>query len=302
MLQIADFSYNTDMSIFKLFSKNNKKRKINKNRIKLGLALGGGGARGFAHLGAIKAFEEYGIKFDVISGCSIGSWVGVALASGKNFEEIYEIAAKLSFKDIKTNKIAFMPSKTDKLQEHISSTVKFKNLEDLPKKFYPVAVDLITGKEIIFEKGNIAKIVAGSCAVPGLFEPVAYDGMLLSDGGLINNIPADVPKLKGCHFVISVDVHSQRGSGTQSSKVWDVLMASIRIMHKNSCIKGYANSDILIKPETQRFKSTKVEGADSIEHMINEGYIATIKVMPQILQILEGTVAPVAVISDFFND
>lgn len=251
----------------------------------VGLCLGGGGARGYAHLGALKAFEEYGIKFDMVAGCSVGSCVGAFICSGMNFTEIYDIAKQLQAKDIKRNKIKFMPSSTEGLQELVSNNIKQTNIEDLPKKLYVVSVDAKTGKEVIFSKGELAKAVAGSCAVPGVFYAVNYNDMTLIDGGVMNNIPADVLRNNGCDVVITVDVNSTRGSGTTSEKFYDVFLASIGIMMKNNSKQGYEYSDIVIKPDMKRFKSTKLDG---YEAMVEEGYNATIAVMPEILKLIKN--------------
>lgn len=251
----------------------------------VGLCLGGGGARGFAHLGAMKAFEEYGIKFDMIAGCSVGSCVGAFIASGKNFKQIYNIAKELQVKDIRRNKIKFMPSSTEGLEELISKNIKQKNIEDLPKKLFIVSVDVKTGKEVVFGSGALAKTVAGSCAVPGVFYAVNYGNMTLIDGGVMNNIPADVLRKNGCDIVITVDVNSTRGGGTTSDKFYDVLLASIGIMMKNNSNQGYLYSDIVIQPDMKRFKSSKLDG---YEAMVEEGYNATVAVMPEILKLIKS--------------
>ena len=251
----------------------------------IGLCLGGGGARGFAHLGALKAFEEYGINFNMVVGCSVGSCVGAFICSGKSFKQIYNVAKQLQVKDIKRNKIKFMPSSTEGLEELISNNIKQKNIEELPKKLFIVSADAKTGKEVIFDSGSLSKAVAGSCAVPGVFYPVAYNNMTLIDGGVLNNIPADVLRKHGCDVVITVDVNSTRGGGTESDKFYDVLLASIGIMMKNNSNQGYTHSDIVIKPDMKRFKSSKLDG---YEAMVEEGYNATISAMPEILKLIKN--------------
>ncbi len=251
----------------------------------IGLCLGGGGARGYAHLGALKAFEEYGIKFDMVAGCSVGSCVGAFICADMKFKEIYDIAKNLQAKDIKRNKIKFMPSTTEGLQELISNNVEYKMIEELPKKLFVVSVDAKTGKEVVFDNGDLPKAVAGSCAVPGVFYPVEYNDMILIDGGVINNIPADVLIKRGCDVVITIDVNSTRGGGTSSDKFYDVFLASIGIMMKNNSNQGYTYSDIVIKPDMKRFKSTKLDG---YEAMVEEGYNATIASMPEILKLINN--------------
>ena len=251
----------------------------------IGLCLGGGGARGFAHLGALKAFEEYGINFDMVVGCSVGSCVGAFICSGKTFEQSYNIAKNLQAKDIKKNKIKFMPSSTEGLESLISNNIDKKNIEGLPKKLFIVSVDAKTGKEVVLDKGDLAKAVAGSCAVPGVFYAVQHNDMTLIDGGVLNNIPADVLRHNGCDVVITVDVNSTRGGGTSSDKFYDIFLASIGIMMKNNSNQGYLYSDIVIQPDMKRFKSTKLDGYES---MVEEGYNATIAEMPEILKLINN--------------
>lgn len=251
-------------------------------KVKVGIAFGGGGTRGFTHLGAIKAFEEFGIKFDFIAGTSAGSLVGAFYASGYSFKEMYDIVKDVKEKDIRKNIIPFTPSKLDGLGEIITKNLGNINIEDLKTPFAAVAVDIKSTKEVCFAKGNLAKAVMGSCAVPGVFQPVVYDDMILCDGGLQNTIPADIPKLFGCDYVVAVDVNKSRSYGTDSTKIFDVITCSIRILMKSNAIRGYANADLVIAPETKRFKSTKTDGLDE---MIEEGYKATVDLIPQIMEI-----------------
>ena len=188
----------------------------------------------------------------------------------------------MSEKDIKKGIIPFMPSSLEGVGNIVRENLGDINIEDLKTPFAAIAVDIKTTKEVCFAKGNLAKAVMGSCAVPVVFQPVIYDDMILCDGGLQNTIPADIPRYFGCDYVISVDVNKSRTYGTDSAKLMDVAMCSIRILMKSNAVRGYVNSDLVIGPETKRFKSTKTQGMDE---MIEEGYKATIDVMPQIMEI-----------------
>lgn len=254
------------------------------SKIKIGLALGGGGARGFTHLGAIKAFEEFGLKFDYIAGTSVGSFVGAFYAAGYNYDQMYELAKRIRLKDIRTNRVPFTPSRTDGIGSIVKENLGDIDIKELKTPFSAVAVDLISTKEVCISKGNLAKAVMGSCAVPAAFQPVEFEGMILSDGGLQNTIPADIPRFFGCDYVVSVDVNKSRTYGTESTKVFDVIMCSIRILMKSNAVRGYINSDVVVKPETKRFKSTSTEG---MEEMIEEGYKAAIDAMPQIMELFK---------------
>jgi NTE family protein len=248
---------------------------------KIGLALGGGGARGFALIGAIRAFEEAGIKFDYIAGTSIGSIVGAMLSYGLTSDQMQDIATKIRIKDIRKSKIPLMPSTTEAIEDIVKSTVGDINIEDLPVPFCAVAVDMKTGNEVDIIKGNLAKALAGSCAVPTVFHAVQFEDKLLFDGGLQNTIPADVLRSLGCDAVISIDINSTRGNGTDSTKYFDLIISSVDIMMKSNAIKGYLNSDLIIKPDLKRFSASKIDG---MYEMIEEGYRATKEKIPEIKQ------------------
>lgn len=270
------------LNIFKTRIKDDIDIKRNK-KVKLGLALGGGATRGYGHIGALKAFAEYGIEFDYVAGTSVGSLIGALYCAGLTADQIYEIGMEINEKEIKTSKILFVPSKATGIQNIVKNAVGDITFDDLKIPFCAVAVDLISGDEIRITKGNLATAVSGSCAVPGVFAPVEFENMHLADGGLQNNIPADIPRFHDCDYVISVDVNSTRGEGTDSLGLVDTLLASLRILMKSNSVKGYINSDLVIKPDLKRYKSTKTEGK---EEMVEEGYLATIEKIPEILKMI----------------
>ena len=255
-----------------------------KKKVKnLGLSLGGGGTRGCAHIGVLKAFEENDIKFDFVAGTSVGALVGAFYCAGFKTDDMIKIVKSINEKDIKTNKIPFVPSRTDGIINLIKSHIGDIDISQLKIPFCAVAVDVRSGNEIHITSGNLAKAVAGSCAVPGIFNPVEFDKYLLFDGGLQNTIPSNVPKIFNCEKTISVDVNSARGSGTKSTKYIDLMMASIGIMMKSNVIKGYLNSDLMVKPKVSKFKSTSLS---HIDEMILEGYNSALEVIPTIKEMI----------------
>lgn len=261
--------------------------KLFKKKHKIGLAFGGGGARGFSHLGVIKAFEEYGLSFDYVAGTSAGSIFAAAYASGMSFKEIYKKCKKVKTSDIRTNGFLQFTSKTDGIEKLMVDTFGDINIEDLKIPCSAVAVNIKTTNQICISHGNLSKAIAGSCCVPGFFQPVEFGEALLVDGGLQNTIPANIPRHFGCDYVIAVDCNSTRTYGTNSSKLLDVLGCSIRVLMKSNAVKGYLFSDLMIAVDNKRFKSTKIEGLDE---MVDEGYKATVDLMPQILKIFRGKV------------
>lgn len=251
-------------------------------KVKVGLALGGGASRGIAHIGAIKAFEENNIEFDFIAGTSVGSIIGAMYAGGKSSAEILDVAKSLKVKDIRKSKF-FMPSKTTGIEDLVKENLGDIDITALQKPYCAVVVDLISAKEVVLTKGNLAKAVAGSCAIPGVFNPVEFEDMHLIDGGIQNNIPSDIPRYFDCDYVVAIDVNSTRGGGTKSLKLIDILKSTIGIMGKANSIRGYLDADIMIKPSLAKYKSTKI---DDVEEMFMEGYTAAIEAIPEILKLI----------------
>jgi len=278
-------------NFLKIFIGKKNKNKNNSTKInitrkpKIGLVLSGGGTRGMAHLGALKAFEENNIKFDYVAGTSIGAIIGAFYCSQKfSVNQMIEMSKVIKIKDIKTSKIPFMPSKTDKMEQILIDHLGDIDIKQLNLPFAVVAVDMVSGEEVVFNEGRLSKVVTGSCAVPGIFSCVQYEKMNLADGGLSNNIPADVLKLLGCDYVVSIDLNFKRGQGTDSLKTVDLLWAALRILMKSNATKGKLYSDIIIEPHLSDFKSTKL---DKLDDMINEGYRATMSKIIDIKNLLD---------------
>ena len=256
-----------------------------KKKIRIGVAFGGGGAKGMTHIGVMKAFEEYGLDFDYVAGTSVGSIMGAAYASGMKSSEILKVAKSMKTSDIRTSKVFFVPSKTEGIESMMRETFGDINIEDLKKPFSCVAVDMKSTKELCISHGNLAKAVAGSCCVPGIFQPVVFGDYLLCDGGLQNNIPANIPRFFDCDYVIAVDCNSTRTYGTESAKTLDIISCALRVLMKSNSIKGYLNADLTIACDTKKYKSTELQG---IDEMVEIGYRNTIDMMPEIMKIFSG--------------
>jgi len=262
-----------------------KAKKKFKKKFKVGLCLSGGGTKGFSYLGAFKAFKEYGIEFDMVAGTSAGSLFGAIYASQMDLAQIKDVTKGMKNNDFRHSKLGILPSSMDKLHALIEQVLPVKKIEDLKIPYYAVAVDLKTGKEVHFNSGNLASVITGSCAIPGVFLPVKYKNMTLIDGGVKNNIPADVLKMNGCDFVVTIDCNCSRGGGTNSEKLFTQFSTSVGIMMVNNSKRGIELSDIIICPDLKKYKSLNLEGK---EEMIKEGYRATVEMMPEILRLFSG--------------
>lgn len=254
-----------------------------KLKYRLGLALSGGGTRGLAHIGVLRAFQENRIKFDYVAGTSAGSLVGAMYAAGIPWEQMLEEARSVRRKDIVNAKL-FLGSESANVAKVADKLLLGKNFNELNLPFCAVAVDISSGNEIVLNSGSVARAVSASCAVPALFKPVELDGMLLVDGGLLNNMPADVCRRMGAEMVIGVDLNHNRGSGAKSRRLRDTLVATWNITTKSTMYKGFMNSDLVIEPELSEYKNTSL---DNIDAMVEEGYRATIERMPEIKELLQ---------------
>lgn len=262
-----------------------KAKKKFKKKYKVGLCLSGGGTKGFSYLGAFKAFKEYGIEFDMVAGASAGSLFGAIYASQMDLTQIKDITKGMKNSDFRHSKLGILPSSMDKLHALIEQVLPVKKAEELKLPYYAVAVDLKTGKEVHFNSGNLASIITGSCSIPGVFLPVKYKNMTLIDGGVKNNIPADVLKMNGCDFVVTIDCNCNRGGGTNSEKLFTQFSTSVGIMMVNNSLRGIELSDIIICPDLKKYKSLSLDGKDE---MIKEGYRATVEMMPEIMKLFAG--------------
>ena len=254
-----------------------------KSRYRLGLALSGGGTRGIAHLGVLKAFAEQKVRFDCIAGTSVGSLVGAVYCAGVDLEEIIAEAKILNRKEL-VNKRFAIGSNSGNIERLADKFLQGKTFADLQIPFACVAVDIISGSEVVLNSGNVSQAVSASCAVPALFTPVEYEDMLLVDGGLLNNMPADVCRQMGADVVVGVDLNHNRGNkGARPRNVFDTLAATWNITTKSTMYKGQINSDIVIEPELTEHKNTSLK---NIDERIQAGYDATLKILDELKNIL----------------
>ena len=177
---------------------------------KIGLALGSGSARGWAHIGVIKALTEAGIRVDYVAGTSAGAVVGAVYASGR-IDSFKDVVLQLDWKKIAFFLDVVFPKSGlidgNRIAEFIRSHVEEKNIEDLSLPFCAVSTDLATGNEVIIQDGDIIEAVRASISVPGVFTPVRKNSAILVDGGLVNPVPVSVVREMGADLVIAVDLN-----------------------------------------------------------------------------------------------
>ncbi len=203
---------------------------------KIGLVLSGGAYAGWMQLGALQVLEEEGIEFDIITGVSVGGLIGLGLANQIPVSEIIKKAQSFKESDFKKMTIShgalFDPSQAiNKLKKVLGGD---KNIEDLPKKFAVVAVDVITGDEVVLNKGPVLKAVQATMSIPGIFPPVEYDGKFLVDGGILNPLPIDVAINMGATSTIVIEARSKMNfdfKGRNMNRFQKRLLESTRNMY-----------------------------------------------------------------------
>ena len=188
---------------------------------KLGLALGSGSARGWAHIGVIRALAAAGYVPDLVAGCSIGAFVGAAYADG-DLDKLEQWVRRLAWKEVLgLLDVSFSGGliKGEKLADFFARHFVDHDFSSLPMPFACVATDLATGREIWLREGSVARAVRASIALPGLFTPVVRDYRLLVDGGLVNPVPVSLCRAMGADIVIAVDLGSDRIGGSTRHRV-----------------------------------------------------------------------------------
>lgn len=222
---------------------------FNRNK-KVGLALGGGVARGFAHIGVLKVLKKHKIPIHFISGTSSGAIIGALFAAGMNPDDM-EIASKrlgwLRFVKIVMAKRG--PASTEEIERFIVKNIGNINFSELTIPFAVVASDLKSGKEVVISEGNVAEAVAASSSVPGFFVPFKKDQYLLVDGGLTNNVPSSAAKSLGADFVVAVDVVPAGFFKNDLDNAFQILGRMIDLAQKKLSEEGRRIADVLIEPK-----------------------------------------------------
>jgi len=281
------------MSIFSFFKR--KKQSFNdsyskaNNSKKIGLALSGGGAKGFAHIGVLRAFEEANLNFDIVVGTSVGSLVGAFYSAGISTQRMEEIGKTLKTSDLLDKKILISPSKSQNIEKLVKSVIGDMEFKDLEKKFACCTTDLLNGEEVVLEDGLLSTAISASCSAPIFFDGVEISGKRLYDGGLVNNLPADVARRLGADFVVGVTLTNTGMEGTDKTNFFSVAKATFNIMSKSTSTKGIMNSDVLISPVLTGRKSSKIEDEKIIQDMISAGYESAKVQIPQIVELLKIT-------------
>ena len=259
---------------------------------RIGLALGGGFARGLAHIGVLKVLEESQIVVHCLAGTSVGSIIAGAYASGASVEEIAAVARKVRWKDFASWTLSTMGLASNKRMEaFLKRTFRSLRFEDMKRPLAVVATDLRTGQPVVFKSGELVPAVRASCAYPGLFLPVAYQGAWLTDGGLVAAVPTRAARELGADIVIGVTLESINPS-IEPQNVMDVLSRSLSIAQRTAEPVWRAYADAVVSPQVNGYRWDEFERADEL---MAAGEEAMRKVLPDLKRLLEPGRRPHAV-------
>lgn len=250
--------------------------------MKIGLVLGGGVVRGFAHVGVLLALEEAGIHADVVAGTSVGSVVGAFVAAGWNASEISGITRHLSWRGMA--RIAW-PSRGGlisfyKLEQFVRRTLDDPLFSDLKLPFAAVATDLLTGNPVVITEGSVARAVHASSAVPGAVVPVEIDGKLLSDGGVSDNLPVRTARALGAEYVIAVNILGRYWSKARNPLTRGVAAIENAVRWAGG---GLLLADLLIEPD---ISDVAYQSFSKAQYMIDQGRRAVEAELPKLIDAL----------------
>jgi NTE family protein len=252
--------------------------------LRIGLALGGGAARGFAHVGVIKALEARGIHPDIVVGTSVGAFVGALYAAGLDGAELQRVALKFEESTVTDWSLPTRGLfKGQALQDFVNREVGQRPIERLPRKLAIVATDLGNGQMVIFERGNVGMAVRASSSVPGVFQPVTIGGREYVDGGLVSPVPVQTARRLGADVVIAVDV-SKQPANQSTTGAFDILLQTFTIMGQVIARTELGGADVVLRPSLSKVGNTDFAAR---EFSITEGEQAVAAQADRIAAVLE---------------
>jgi NTE family protein len=254
------------------------------SRAGIGLALGGGFARGFAHLGVLQVLEQHQIPISHIAGTSVGSILGAAYASGAPLARIIETCRTLRFRDIARWRVSRLGlASNQRLEKVIERVFESRQFEDLRIPLAVVATDLTSGEPVVFTQGNLVDAIRASCAFPGLFEPVEIGTRCLADGGLVAPVPTRAARELGATAVIGVSVGMQDGHRGAPTNIFQVVSRAVNAAQKHQLEVWERHADLVLRPDVQ---SLAWDDFDRADQAISAGAAAARRALPRIEKLL----------------
>ena len=253
------------------------------NRPKVGLALGGGFARGIAHIGVLRVLEENEIPIDYIAGTSVGALIAATYASGTSLEEMERQGYSTRFHDFGRWTLSRMGmASNERLEHYLHKFTPAEFFHEMKIPLSVVATDLMTGKSVHFTEGEIGPALRASCAYPGLFLPVEYRGQILVDGFLTETVPAEAAREMGSDIVIGV--HLEPGLlGSPPQNTIEVISRSFSIIQTAAAQLWHTDVDVLIEPEVHHIQWDEFV---KTPQLVAAGASATRAALPKIREVL----------------
>jgi len=252
---------------------------------RLGLALGGGAARGFAHVGVIQVLEEAGIRPDLVVGTSAGSLVASFYASGKTGAQLQQVAETMeeaAFTDWTLPIFSRGVLRGEALGRYVSAQVAGRLIEDMPLPLGIVATDLNSGQGVLFRRGDTGTAVRASSAVPSVFQPVKISGHEYVDGGLVSPVPVRYARQMGAEVVVAVDI-SSAPEGNPADGTLQILLQTFAIMGKSINSFELRDADVVVRPALNGVKSADFAAR---QRAITAGRLAMQQALPQLRRLL----------------
>jgi NTE family protein len=251
----------------------------------IGLALGGGFARGFAHLGVLRVLEQNHIPIACIAGTSVGSILGAAYASGAPLARIIATCRTLRFRDIARWRVSRLGlASNHRLGDLIERVFEARQFEDLRIPMAVVATDLNTGEPVILTHGNLVDAIRASCAFPGLFEPVEIGTRCLADGALVAPVPTRAARDLGAQYVLGVSVGLQDGHRGAPSNLFQVVARAVSAAQKHQLEEWERHADLVLRPDVH---SIAWDDFDRADEAIEAGAAVARHALPRIQKFLE---------------
>ncbi|HEY1422937.1 MAG TPA: patatin-like phospholipase family protein [Candidatus Acidoferrum sp.] len=253
-------------------------------RPRVGVALAGGFARGIAHVGVLRAFRDAGIPIDCVAGTSVGALIGAGFCSGVPLEKMEEIGLATNFADFGRWTPSWLGLATNlRMEKYLARMTPCTTFAELKIPLVIAATDICEGVTIYYSSGPIAPPLRASCAYPGLFVPVQYEGRTLVDGFLTSPVPVEGVLLQGADLVVAV--YLEAGGISNPRTAADVISRSFNIIQKHADISWRQQADVIIEPDVKNFVW---DDFTKTPELIAAGEAAAMSVLPQIVAALRG--------------
>ena len=251
---------------------------------RIGIALGGGFARGLAHIGVLKVLEQENIPIDFIAGTSVGSIIGAAYCSGMDTRELEEVARMVRFKDFARWTISrYGFASNDRMAVFLGKLLKCRTFEELRIPLAVAATDFVSGEGMVFRTGDLVDPVRASCAYPGMFLPVQIGGRQYVDGMLSYPVPAQPLRKMGADRVIAVHLSPSWGNLPGPRHIFDVIGQCFSIAQESMCDGWHPHTDVKIEPDVRGFS---YDCFDRAAELIQVGETAARALLPQIRELV----------------